>query len=316
VPDDRRRDVAEHARALLVERGERIPHVVDVAPPVVLAADAVHLERRLGAAQQLDLLGEIARVAHSGRVRLALIEAQHEVVVAGDAMVTLLAQRRQLIGPLLDGGRRHRRRGWDAIEQVPVRGEGFGDRPQLIEPHARGEPEHDDGLRVGVVEQLVDEPIPPRVERDRRRDLVADLDARRQAGFDRELGEQALRERVQRGDRRRVERIQRGRARDITRAGRNLQFGPDPCPQFGRGLLGEGDRGDRPHRDASPYEPDDARHERRGFPGTRAGFDEQRAGEVGRDRGARGVVAGTEREQRGLDRVARFGHSMAPVSVA
>ena len=61
----------------------------------------------------------------------------------------------------------------------------------------------------GVVEQLVDEPFPARVERDRGRDLVVDLDAGREPGLDRELGEEALREGVQRADRGGVELVER-----------------------------------------------------------------------------------------------------------
>ena len=82
------------------------------------------------------------------------------------------------------------------------------------------EREQERALERGIVEQLVDEAGPALLERDLRRDVVEHLDARRQAGLDRVLGEEPLRERVQRGDRGRVELVERQRRPAPRRPGR------------------------------------------------------------------------------------------------
>ena len=77
---------------------------------------------------------------------------------------------------------------------------------------------------------------------------------------------------------------------------------PHPVTQLGRGLLGERDRRDRPHRDTRADQRDDAVDERRRLARARARLDEQRVGQVGPDLGARrrvGIV-GRVREQRQL----------------
>ena len=132
-------------------------------------------------------------------------------VVDVDALVAFLAQPLELGDPTVDLDIRELGRRGHTVEQVPVGGERLGDRTQLLEPHARREPEHDRGLVLRRIEHLVDEPFPTRIERDRGRDLVADLDARWEPGLDRELGEEALREGVQRADRGRVELVERTR---------------------------------------------------------------------------------------------------------
>ena len=122
--------------------------------------------------------------------------------------------------------------------------------PQL---HIGGEEDEHRRLERGVVEQLVDELVPARFERQARRDLVAHLDARRQSDLDRELGEDALRKRVQGADRGRVETIERGLAPGAHDVGREGIVGPPPklppdaIAQLGRGLVGERDGGDRRH---------------------------------------------------------------------
>ena len=191
-------------------------------------------------------------------------------------MVALGAHRLQRRDPLLDLELGDRRRWRHLIEEVPVRGERLGDGPQLLELHAGREAEDDDRLMCGFVDEPVHEPFPARVERNTRRDLVADLDARRKAGLDREFGEQPLRERVQRADRGAVEVVERSGARGVGR-GMALQLRPDAVPQLRRRLLGERDGGDVAHRDARSHQADDAADQRGGLPGARTGFDEQRA---------------------------------------
>ena len=124
-------------------------------------------------------------------------------------------------------------------------------------PARRGvgvEREEQRALERGVVEQLVDEAGPALLERELRRDVVEHLDARREPGLDRVLGEEPLRERVQGGHRGAVELLERAAAARAPRrpcrrrAARSLERAADAVAQLGRGLLGERDRGDLAHR--------------------------------------------------------------------
>ncbi len=195
----------------------------------------------------------------------------------------------------------------DPVEQVPVVVEDLGDRPQLRKRDAAGERDEDRLLQLRIFEQAVDEATPPRGERDAGRDLVANLDAGRQAGLDRELGQQPLRERVQGADRCRIEIVDRLRAalahghRLAGGASALLELAPDAVTQLGRGLVGEGDGRDGAHRQGSTRGPrlvrtvgrdelDDAPDQRLRLAGARAGLDEHRVVELGVDRGARAVV--------------------------
>ena len=111
--------------------------------------------------------------------------------------------------------RRERRRvglGVHALgHEVPVGVAGEGQRAQHREGGVGVEREEHGALERGVVEQLVDEAGPALLERELRRDVVEHLDARRQAGLHRVLGEDALRERVERGHRGGVELLERER---------------------------------------------------------------------------------------------------------
>ena len=127
----------------------------------------------LSSSQQLDAIGGIARAAQPGGVRPELVEPLHQPVVAIAALVSRSASAsssaiQSSTFDLRDLGR------WrDPVEEVPVVGERLGDRAQVRELDADREPEHDHLLEPAVVEHLVDEPLPARVERDRGRDLVA-----------------------------------------------------------------------------------------------------------------------------------------------
>ena len=95
-----------------------------------------------------------------------------------------------------------RRRPRGAAELAPA--------AQLHELGAAVRPGRD--LALGIVEELVEEVLPPLVERELALELVEHGEARRQAGLDRELEQQAPGEGVQRADRGVVER-RRGRPR-------------------------------------------------------------------------------------------------------
>ena len=167
--------------------------------------------------------------------------------------------------------------GGHLVEQVPVGGERLGDRTQLLELHARREAEHDHRLMFGFVDEPVHEPFPARVERDTGRDLVADLDARREPGLDRELGEEPLRERVQGADRGAVEVVERscarrvGRARCCSSSARTRYR--NSAAAFSVNVIAAMLRIGMPDRTSA----DDAADQRRGLAGARTRFDEQRA---------------------------------------
>jgi hypothetical protein len=174
--------------------------------------------------------------------------------------------------------------------------------------------QHDAARERGIDEQPVEEPGPAVVERDLRADLVRHLQPRREAGFDRVLRKEPLRERVQRRDRGAVELVERA----LRDGGRRryerglLQRLTDPVAQLGRRLLREGDRRDLAHRHAADDERVDAVDERLRLPRARASLDEQRVIEAFDDRAARDVVFVVE--QRGLRRVER--HSSPPSASA
>jgi hypothetical protein len=122
---------------------------------------------------------------------------------------------------------------------------------------------------------LVDEDGPLLFERDAGLDLVENLDRRREAGLERMLAEDPLREGVQRRYGGVVDLVER-RVQRRVRARRALELGADAVAQLRGGGLGEGDGGDTCHRHAGLDERDDARHELGGLAGAGAGLDEDR----------------------------------------
>jgi hypothetical protein len=188
--------------------------------------------------------------------------------------------------------------GGDALlDEVPVRLERLGERVERLRSHPRGEEEEQGALEGGVGEEVVAERAPAPVELHLRADLVEHLDARRQSGLDRVLGEQALGEAVEGADGRAVELVERGAApgahvvggRGVDGAG--LERPADAVAQLRAGLLGERDRRDRPQLDlAVDDERHDAAHELGRLPRPGPGFDEQRPVEVVLDRGTGRLV--------------------------
>ena len=87
-------------------------------------------------------------------------------------------------------------------------------------PHAGGEQEQERALERRVGEQLLAERAPPPLVLDAGADLVEHLDARREAGLDRVLGQDPLGERVQRADGGAVELVERRAAAARRRRGR------------------------------------------------------------------------------------------------
>ncbi len=133
-------------------------------------------------------------------------------------------------------------------DQVPVAVQLPGDGPELVEPDARDEGPLQRGPHRLVVEQLVEERLPPLVERHGRPDLVEHLERRWQAGFERVLGEDPLGEPVQCREHGRVDLRNRLGRESAPLAGflvgDAFELLADTVAQLaGRGL-GEGDGGD------------------------------------------------------------------------
>ncbi len=111
-----------------------------------------------------------------------------------------------------------------------------------------------------------------------------------------------MRERVQRGHRGPVELVERGTRTCVARRGSLLQRPADAVAQLGGGLLGEGDRGDLPHR--YPGAGDQRGHaidEGLRLAGTRARLDEHRVVQVVDDRDTRRRVFVELEPELGLD---------------
>ncbi len=152
-----------------------------------------------------------ARAARRGGRASGPPESVHEVRSSVAASIAL-EQRVQV-----QAGDRQRR---DAVARgaVVMLGEDARELAVPVRLHAeRAEDEQRLGQRL-VGEQLVERALPPVLERNRLLDRVEHLEAGRQRRFERVLGEDPLRERVQRGDRRVVERLQRARVRAVARS--------------------------------------------------------------------------------------------------
>jgi hypothetical protein len=179
------------------------------------------------------------------RPRGQRVEPGQEPVLPVGAVV---AQRGQPAGLLDEGGHLQQRElvhrgGQDAgFEQVPVVGERARHRVQVVQLHPGGHGQQQRRGELGVVEQFGAQRDPPVVERHPGADLVEHLDQRRQAGLHRVLAEDALGERVQRADRRRVEVVQclLGPAclvgAWLGRGELFLELVPQPVTQLGAGL--------------------------------------------------------------------------------
>ena len=104
-----------------------------------------------------------------------------------------------------------------------------------------------------------------------------------------------LRERVQRADRRAVQIVQ-ATAQDLDvplggSTARRDEIPPQTLAQFGGGLLCEGDGGDVGQCHAAAHQCHDPRHQRRRLTGSRAGLQEEVAGQILGRGLARAVVA-------------------------
>ena len=111
---------------------------------------------------------------------------------------------------------------------------------------------------VGLVEQTVEQVTPLFLECETTLEFIEHCETGRQAGFDREVEQDASGERVERADRCVVEPCERcvgGRARV------GFESLPSATAQLGGGLFGEGDRGDAGDRYSRANEVDDAGHE-------------------------------------------------------
>ena len=284
----------------LVAHGpDQFADVVDRAAggPVVLPAlvDAT-LRRADGQEPQLlVLVGGRSQLVVPGPVPR---QQPEHLVVVGEAV---LRAGPELLQPGEHGRERRRELGWVGLgahalgHEVPVGVAGQGQRAQHGERRVCVEREEHRALELGVVEQLVDEAGPALLERELRRDVVEHLDAGRESGFDRVLGEDALRERVEGRHRGSVELLERARGscghHRIGIAREGFEGAPDAVAQLGGRLLGERDRGDLPHGHvARDHEGHDAVDERLGLARTGTGLDEEGLVEIVDDRGARRQV--------------------------
>ena len=180
-----------------------------------------------------------------------------------------------------------------AFEAVPVLVEPHGQRPDLVEPHCVHLKLQQRGAHLGLFEELIEEVAPADVEVDLRADVVEHLHAGRQTGLHRVLGQDPLREGVQRAHRGSVQLVQ-GRLgpllTEIITSVDALQAAADPVPQFGGSLLGEGDGRDVLHGHPGAEEGHHAVDEGPGLARARSGLHEQSAAQIGADPVAGGLV--------------------------
>ena len=135
----------------------------------------------------------------------------------------------------------------------------------MLKGHARQQRGTKGLLRVGVVQRGVEPLRPAFLEGDLGRELVADLEARRQARFQGALAQQTACEAVQRLDGRLIELHHRSLAvrpfllPQAAICGGSFEALADAGSQFAGGSLRERDRRDAAHsRPSAPYERDDA----------------------------------------------------------
>ena len=295
-----------HRLALFAQLGDAFAQAIDVCP-VLLVTGVADPERRLIRPQELDTFGVVERGAQSVPIVGELVETREHGVGVGPAVDARCAHRVELLEPTVERQPGQRRRLADPIEQVPVVVEHLGHRAEMLQLHVGREEDEHRRLERRIVEELVDELVPARLERETRRDLVAHFDPGRQSDLDREFGEDALRKRVQGGDGGRVEVVERGLAagpHDLRLGGRRRpppELPANTVTELRRGLLGERDGGDRRHRDGKVGsvggdQSDDPVDERGRLARARAGLDEQSGAELGPYCFARGCIAGIVEE--------------------
>jgi hypothetical protein len=215
-------------------------------------------------------------------------------------------QAEQASGRRCEGQRRRR---VDACgDEVPVLVEPDGDPS---EPLAQAEPVElqqldqlrpavdRTGRRRRVAEEAFEQIGPAVLVGEVALELVEHAEPRRQAGGDGELVEDPARERVERADRRMVERIERRLVALLVEqvgggVARALQFVAEAAPEVGRGLLREGDGGDRSDLGAGAHQAQDAADQARRLAGTGTGLDEEVGVEVVANPVAVGSVGGFE----------------------
>ncbi len=177
-----------------------------------------------------------------------------ELVVGFGALA--VAQREQVVERAheradLDRAQRGRRNR-SVCQPVVVLVQLAGDGAQVVEAEAEEQPGEQRVLELGIGEEVVDERRPVLVERDPCLDVVEHLESGREARLERVLGEDALREAVQRGERRVVELLEclvatyaLGRVDDPVGAagGGSLELAANPVAQLRCGRLRERDRG-------------------------------------------------------------------------
>ena len=239
------------------QRGHLVAHRRHVARPVALLA-RLGAEFRETAVQHAELL---VLVGCGARVPGPLDEqgqARGELVVVGRALVGARHHPVECVEHAVGVERRRLGLGSHALlDEVPVGVAGERDGAQRGAGGVGIEGEEQWPFDSGVVEQLVEETGPALLERHLRRDVVEDLDTGREAGLDRVLHEEPLRERVQGRHRGAVEIVEGGggacrRHRMgvhlIRIDGHAFEFAADAVAQLGGRLLGERDGHDLAHR--------------------------------------------------------------------
>ena len=172
------------------------------------------------------------------------------------------------------------------LDEVPVVLEVGDDAPQPVRAveapprdqlHELGGRQAGHDLACGVVEELVEEVLEALLDGELALQVVEHGEPRRQAGFDRQLEQDAAGEGVERADGGVVEGVEGGPPRCCRGSGAELA--PEAVAELGCRLLGERDGGDGVDRDALVDEREDAPDEGSGLAGAGTGLHEEgRAG--------------------------------------
>ena len=198
------------------------------------------------------------------------------------------------------------------VEPVPVLVELDRQPLEILEPQPERERSGEQRLVIGVGEEPVDETAPAFVEVDGRRHRIAHLEARRQAGFERELDEDPQGEAVERADGRIIDGVERieatsrpigppcrlaGRGGCSRREGLPLEAPADAVAQLRGRLLGEGDGGELADvvEASRGHQLDHPTDQLVGLARARPGFDEQARPALGADAAAVGPVVDDRR---------------------
>ena len=295
---------ADRWRPLVAVRGQVLEGVgggrlvglpLVAAAPVALAAPSPSLPGVDGRSQDLDAGHIVVSVLEPGQLPLdGLDPGVQGVPGAGGAPVLDLADGPQACRDVVHVDPRQRiTSACETRETVPVLVEPHGQSPDVLQPHSQHLEPQQRGTHLGLVEEPVEEVPPADVELDLGADVVEHLDARRQPGLHRVLGQDPLGEGVQRAHRGAVELEKRGPGPLLAEARRGLvaeQLPADPVPQLGGGLLGEGDGRDVLHGDPRADEGQHPVDEGPGLARAGAGLDEERGAQVGPDPRPGGLV--------------------------